>query len=79
MFKKKNGDGPLMLYIFSFLYLQKSKKLAPDQRTRRTNTELASHIHLMQTMQFNMTVKTFNQVNLVHICCVLLISYLIYA
>ena len=38
-------------------------KLAHDQRTSRTDSESASHVYFTQTMQFNITVETFYQVN----------------
>ena len=46
---------------------------------RVKRTVLRTDIYFTQTMQFNITIETFNQVNVVQICCVLPISSFIYS
>ena len=63
-----------------FIYRDLKNSLMINGRVKQT--VLRTDIYFTQTMQFNkfnITVETFNQVNVVQICCVLPISSLIYS
>ena len=65
LYRQRFSKRGWTLYAISppFLYLQRPQKLAHDQRTSKTNG--TSHVHFTQTMQFDITVETFNLINVV--------------
>ena len=74
----KTGMDPLCNFSSLSLFTEILKNsLMINGRVKRT--VLRTDIYFTKTMQFNITIETFNQVNVVQICCVLPISSLIYS